>query len=255
MVPTLLIPMEPGTLPRRSRRLAGAEPCSPSPVVNLFQKRVMRSLGFGREEKITPKMQDEYCLLFEHELSDTHLAALTALFGWAASNRVQLDSKKLLLLQEVRDIRALCNGPWLIAGDFNLIYQATDKNNTNLDKAMMGRFRRLLDDLEIKEIPLVGRKYTWSNERSSLTLVRLDRAFCYMGWEEVFKDSVLQGSASVVSDHCPLILGLNINISGKRHFQLQSFWTKIPGFIEALQQNWEAPVASACAVECLFLKL
>lgn len=39
---------------------------------------------------------------------------------------------------------------------------------------MMGRFRRFLDDVEAKEIPLLGRKYTWSNERTSPTLVRLD---------------------------------------------------------------------------------
>uniref|UniRef100_A0A0A9FUY6 Endonuclease/exonuclease/phosphatase domain-containing protein n=1 Tax=Arundo donax TaxID=35708 RepID=A0A0A9FUY6_ARUDO len=59
---------------------------------------------------------------------------------------------------------ALCDGPWILGGDFNLIYQAADKNNDNLNRAMMGRFRRFLDDMDIKEIPLLGRKYTWSNE-------------------------------------------------------------------------------------------
>jgi len=91
---------------------------------------------------------------------------------------------------------------------FNLIYQAADKNNANLDRAMMGRFRRFLDDTEVKEIPLLGRKYTWSNERRCPTLVRLDRAFCCIGWENIFPDSVLQSAASTVSDHCLLILGL-----------------------------------------------
>jgi len=90
----------------------------------------------------------------------------------------QDDDEKILFLQELRNIRDLCNGPWLVAGDFNLIYQAADKNNTNLDRAMMGRFRRFLDDTDLKEIPLLGRKYTWFNERRSPTLVRLDRAFC-----------------------------------------------------------------------------
>jgi hypothetical protein len=66
---------------------------------------------------------------------------------------------------------------------------------------MMGRFRRFLDEVEVKEIPLLGRKYTWSNERSSPTLVRLDQAFCCVNWEEIFRDAVLQSTASVVSDH------------------------------------------------------
>jgi hypothetical protein len=58
-----------------------------------------------------------------------------------------------------------------------MIYQAADKNNSNLNGALMGRFRRFLDDTSLKEIPLHGRKYTWSNERASPTLVRLDRFF------------------------------------------------------------------------------
>lgn len=167
----------------------------------------------------------------------------------------QEDNEKVLFLQELRDIRSLCSGPWLVAGDFNLIYQAADKNNNNLDRAMMGRFRKFLGDTEVKEIPLVGRSYTWSNERFAPTLVRLDRAFCCVGWGEIFPDSILQSSASGVSDHFPLILSLKISVKGRRRFHFESYWTRIQGFSEAVQQNWGAPVSSVCAVECLFLKL
>jgi exonuclease III len=135
----------------------------------------------------------------------------------------QRDEEKVLFLQDLRNIRALCNGPWLLARDFNLIYQAADKNNNNLDRAMMGRFRHFLDDNNLKEIPLLGRKYTWSNERRLPTLVRLDRAFCRDDWEGIFPDAVLQSTTARVSDHCPLILGLKVNTSGKRRFHFESF--------------------------------
>lgn len=88
----------------------------------------------------------------------------------------QGDDEEVLFLQELHSVRALCNGPWLVVGDFSLIYQAEDKNNTNLNRAMMGRFRRFLDDAEVKEIPLHGQKYTWSNETIP-TLVRLGPDF------------------------------------------------------------------------------
>jgi hypothetical protein len=39
-------------------------------------------------------------------------------------------------LQELRDIRAACPGPWVVAGDFNLIYRDEDKNNANYNRAM-----------------------------------------------------------------------------------------------------------------------
>jgi len=80
-------------------------------------------------------------------------------------------------LNELRDLRAATNIPLLIFGDFNLIYQATDKNNDRLNLRAMRQFRRALDDMQLQELHLHGRLYTWSNERRHPTLVRLDRAF------------------------------------------------------------------------------
>ena len=108
-------------------------------------------------------------------------------------------------MQDLRDVRSLSSVPWLVAEDFSLIYQAADKNNLN--QAMMERFRRILYDTQIKELPFMGRMYTWSNERSSPTLVRLHRVFCYSDWDELFPDSLLQSAASLVSDHCPPLVG------------------------------------------------
>ena len=49
----------------------------------------------------------------------------------------------------------------MIAGDFNTIYCSEDKNNENVNRALMGRFRLSVNDLELKEIPLLGRHYTY----------------------------------------------------------------------------------------------
>jgi hypothetical protein len=55
-----------------------------------------------------------------------------------------------------------------------MIYRDEDKNNANLNRHMMGRFRRFLNDCVLKEIYLHGKRFTWSNERETPTLVRLD---------------------------------------------------------------------------------
>ena len=52
----------------------------------------------------------------------------------------------------------------MLCGDFNLILCDEDKNNSNLNRRMMGRFRRLVNDLALKEVYLNGRRFTWSNE-------------------------------------------------------------------------------------------
>jgi hypothetical protein len=36
----------------------------------------------------------------------------------------QNNEEFFLFLHELREIRAVCDGPWIVAGDFNLIYKA-----------------------------------------------------------------------------------------------------------------------------------
>lgn len=43
-------------------------------------------------------------------------------------------------LQELRDVHASCPGPWLLCGDFNMIYRAADKNNGHPHQGLMRRF-------------------------------------------------------------------------------------------------------------------
>lgn len=87
-----------------------------------------------------------------------------------------------------------------MARDFNLIYKYEDKNNTNLDMAIMGRFKCLIDDLAIIDIPIHGRKFAWSNQHLSPTLVRLDRVLYSIEWEAIFPNVLLQSDASNDSD-------------------------------------------------------
>jgi hypothetical protein len=159
---------------------------------------------------------------------------------------LQGSEANIQFLQELREVRQACPGPWLIAGDFNLIYDEDDKNNQNLDRAMMGRFRRWINDLSLKEIPLHGRHYTWSNGKNNPTLVKLDRAFCSVEWESLFPDCLLHSSTSQDLDHCPLILGLHDIKRGKKRFHFEAFWAKLEGYQEAVASAWAAVPTGAC---------
>jgi hypothetical protein len=166
----------------------------------------------------------------------------------------QGNQAKIQFLQGLRDVRLQCAGPWLIVGDFNLIYREEDKNNSNLDRVMMGRFRKWINDLALKEVPLHGRKFTWSNGQNNPTLVRLDRAFCSVQWEEMFPNCLLQSAATQDSDHCPLMLGLHDNKQGKRRFHFESFWPKLDGFQEAVSAAWSSVSAESCPLMTLSQK-
>lgn len=136
-----------------------------------------------------------------------------------------------------------------------MIYSLEDKNNDNVNRALMGRFRRFVNEMELMEIPLLGRRYTWSNERDSPTLVKLDRVLCTSDWEDIYPECILQSHATEMSDHCPLVLGLRDGVQGKRRFHFESFWTKLPGFLETVAASWEEPVQPCSPLQRLPIKL
>jgi exonuclease III len=84
------------------------------------------------------------------QLSNVHLGDRN-LMAWVAPARgdpwwltcvygPQAEPDKIAFLAELREVREARRGPWVVCGDFNLIYQAEDKNNANLNHRMMGRF-------------------------------------------------------------------------------------------------------------------
>jgi exonuclease III len=203
-----------------------------------------RHLGFTGQKRL-----DNYSVSVQFCNNRGNEWWLTCVYGPQGGN------EKILFLQEIREIRAECLGPWMLAGDFNLIYKDSDRNNSNYNRAMMGRFRRLIEDMTLKEIPLHGRQYTWSNQQNVHVLVKLDRVFCSVDWELLFPNVLLQSTASQDSDHCPLILGLRDNKSGKRRFHFESFWTKLEGFQDIVLATWNSIESATCPFKSLEMKL
>ncbi|XP_066339907.1 uncharacterized protein [Miscanthus floridulus] len=80
----------PGSLPRRSRRVAGVDPCSLGPVTTEAQRRVMRSLGFACKGKIDLKTQDVYFKIMGSRLTESRVAAMAAIFGWNIEEDAQV---------------------------------------------------------------------------------------------------------------------------------------------------------------------
>lgn len=54
----------------------------------------------------------------------------------------------------------MCEGSWIICGDFNLIFRLEDKNNSNINRTLLVNLRSLINSLDLKEITLLGRKLT-----------------------------------------------------------------------------------------------
>lgn len=104
----------------------------------------------------------------------------------------------------------------------------------------MCRFRRFVEDLELKDIFLQGRLFTWSNERDNPTMEKLDRMLATPDWELRFPNCQLHALASEMSDHCPLLLSTNAASRIKRRFHFENFWPKLPGYLGAVEERGSA---------------
>lgn len=82
---------------------------------------------------------------------------------------------KHLFFNELGQAKPTMPMPWLIAGYFNVTLNLQERSNTGYPVQQMMRFRSLVNSLGLIDLPLQGRKYTWSNDRDDPTFVRLDR--------------------------------------------------------------------------------
>lgn len=189
-----------------------------------------------------------HCSVLDHHIGDFSVSVKVCLHGntssWWLTNVYgpQSDDDKVSFLNELRSFRSIHGGPWTVVGDFNMIYLASDKNNQNINKRNLGRFKHFINEHELKDISLRGRLFTWSNERERPTLEKLDRVLVSIDWEVLFPNCYLQALSSSISDHAPLLLTTNCFFWANRRFLFESFWTKLEGYLDVVKEAWTCPI-------------
>jgi exonuclease III len=66
--------------------------------------------------------------------------------------------------QDMIDLFPLISGPWLVLGDFNLIRYPHEKNTPNFNSSLADKFNTLIHRLFLQELPLLDRRFTWTNK-------------------------------------------------------------------------------------------
>jgi hypothetical protein len=84
----------------------------------------------------------------------------------------------------------------------------------------------MIDDLDLNEIQLFGRSFTWSNKRPNSSFSKLDRVFLSNHWNSLTTHiSYLTDLPAPTSDHAPLTLRFkNLNMHSYRNFSFQRHW-------------------------------
>lgn len=166
----------------------------------------------------------------------------------------QLEEEKIMFIEEMKSIRQLMLPRWMLLGDFNMIYRANDKSNSTLNLRMMGRFRAAIEDMELIDYPLLGRRFTWSNEQENVTHTKIGRILVSGDWEAAYPQYQLSPASANISDHCPIILR-KMEYSHYKAFRFENHWLKDPGFDNIVSQAWTKEVSSNDPVRVLHCKL
>jgi hypothetical protein len=88
--------------------------------------------------------------------------------------------------------------------------------------------------LNLRELEMTGRKYTWANSREIPTYEKIDRILMTTKWEQQFPLSTVIALSRDISDHTPLLLNTcEASIGSNRSiFKSELGWLLREGFME-----------------------
>ena len=73
-------------------------------------------------------------------------------------------------------------------------------------------------------MPMVGRKFTWSNNQERAVMCRLDCFLVSKEWDEHFTGAIQSALPRYVSDHCPVKISTNEINYGPVPFWFENCW-------------------------------
>jgi len=124
---------------------------------------------------------------------------LIAVYGPAQADR------KSNFLSELVRVCSKDTLPMVIGGDFNIIRRPYEKNIDNFNDRWPFLFNAVIDALNLREIELTGRKFTWANNVPNQTFEKLDRVLACTDFESKYALTTVHTLSREISDHTPLL--------------------------------------------------
>ncbi|XP_071909685.1 uncharacterized protein [Coffea arabica] len=128
------------------------------------------------------------------------------------------------------------NQPWVVAGDFNVIAAAEERegaapaNVQNMDEFNTSMFKCGLSAIDFN-----GSRFTWTNKS---VWQCLDRALGNRLWSEAYPLSRVSHVARGRFDHSPLLIRCGGNKMGSSCFRFLNIWRCHPQFQEIVSEAW-----------------
>ena len=141
--------------------------------------------------------------------------------------------------EELGSIKGLWDCPWCIGGDFNEVLFPNERSRGGRLSNSMRRFSDILNDLDLRDLPLQGGPYTWSGGLNGSSMSRLDRFLVTADWESHCNKVTQRRLPRPVSDHFPIMLDSDGIRTGLTPFRFELMWLKYEGFKDILKGWWQ----------------
>jgi hypothetical protein len=136
---------------------------------------------------------------------------------------------------------------WLVMGDFNLIRCPENINRPGGNVNELLLFNDVISHLDLVEVPLKNKVFTWSNMQSNCLLEKLDWIFTSSGWTLSFPNTLAYAISHATSDHVPYVTQMDSMVAKLNIFRFENFWASLPDFLPMVKIFWDLPHGQADA--------
>ena len=158
--------------------------------------------------------------------------SLVAVYGAAQEDR------KAAFLRAIVNLSKNDPHPILIGGDFNMLRFPHEKSKGRFDNHWPFLFNAVIDSLDLREVHMTGRLFTWANSLPEPTYEKLDRVLMSTDWEDKYPLVTVRALERIeeLSAHAPLLLSTGTLKPNARHrFKFELGWLLRDGFNEMVK--------------------
>jgi hypothetical protein len=144
-------------------------------------------------------------------------------------------------VQWLHDLDIPIHDNWLLIGDFNFMRSVDNRNKPGADMADIFLFNNIISHLGLLELPLKGRRFTWSNMQATPLMEQLDWFFTTCEWTLRFPNTMVFPLSKSTSDHTPCVVSISTSIPKAKIFRFENIWLEQPGFMDVVRKAWDLP--------------
>ncbi|KAL9682954.1 hypothetical protein QQ045_014766 [Rhodiola kirilowii] len=178
--------------------------------------------------------RDQYISISASTLASS---PITITFVYAAIAQ----ARRLLLWDQLENFARTLAGPWIVAGDFNVISSWNEKKGgARRDNGAMAEFNEFQLHAGLANAGYVGNDFTWCNNRSEehQLWMRLDRVLINGATMAMLPNFLVEHLPRISSDHAPLLIKFGESPRKPASFKYLRAWHEHADFLPLVEAEW-----------------